>query len=93
MATFIVKCFGSISDCLYGTGEWHPPTQIPASQPIPEVILDTSTMGKTFSDSFNFLVLGNRLDGVLFVQFTALALKTTFQCSPVLFTMFTFTVA
>ena len=45
MATFMVKCFGSISDCLYGTGEWRPPQPIPASQPIPEVILDTSTMG------------------------------------------------
>jgi len=46
MATFIVKCFGSVSDCFYGTGEWRPPQPIPASQPIPEVILDTSTMGQ-----------------------------------------------
>merc|ERR1712004_176922 len=42
----IVKCFGSVSDCFYGTGEWRPPQPIPASQPIPEVILDTSTMGQ-----------------------------------------------
>ena len=46
MATYIVKCFGSMADCFYGTGEWRPPQPIPASQPIPDVILDTSTMGK-----------------------------------------------
>ena len=48
MATYIVKCFGSMADCFYGTGEWHPPQHIPASQPIPDVILDTSTMGEYF---------------------------------------------
>ena len=48
MATYIVKCFGSMADCFYGTGEWHPPQHIPASQPIPDVILDTSTMGEFF---------------------------------------------
>ena len=46
MATYIVKCFGSMADCFYGTGEWRPPQPIPASQPIPDVILDTSTMGE-----------------------------------------------
>jgi len=46
MATYIVKCFGSMADCFYGTGEWRPPQPIPASQPIPDVILDTSTMGQ-----------------------------------------------
>ena len=54
MATFIVKCFGSVSDCFYGTGEWRPPQPIPASQPIPEVILDTSTMGE-FTSAVHFL--------------------------------------
>ena len=52
MATYIVKCFGSMADCFYGTGEWRPPQPIPASQPIPDVILDTSTMGKLIFDIF-----------------------------------------
>ena len=52
MATYIVKCFGSMADCFYGTGEWRPPQPIPASIPIPDVILDTSTMGKLIFDSF-----------------------------------------
>ncbi len=45
---FVGKCFAAISDCFYGTGEWPPPQQIPAARPIPEVILDTSTMGEYF---------------------------------------------
>ena len=36
-----------VNNCLYGEGEWTGAApHIPASQPIPEVILDTSTMGQ-----------------------------------------------
>jgi len=35
-----------VSNCLYGDGEWTPSPDIPASQPIPDVILDTTTMGQ-----------------------------------------------
>ena len=36
-----------MNNCLYGEGEWTGAApHIPASQPIPEVILDTSTMGQ-----------------------------------------------
>jgi len=44
--TFVGRCFGSIADCFYGTGEWAPPNPIPAAQIIPDVILDTSCMGQ-----------------------------------------------
>ena len=43
---FVGRCFNSLADCFYGTGEWAPPNPIPASQVIPDVILDTSCMGK-----------------------------------------------
>jgi len=40
-------CFNLVNNCLYGEGEWTGAApHIPASQPIPEVILDTSTMGQ-----------------------------------------------
>lgn len=44
--TFVGKCFGSISNCFYGTGEWKPSPTIPIMPIIPDVILDTSCMGK-----------------------------------------------
>jgi len=45
--TFIGKCVSSLADCFYGTGEWAPrPPPIPASQVIPDVVLDTSCMGQ-----------------------------------------------
>jgi hypothetical protein len=38
---------GMISSCLYGDVDWTSPSpDIPASQPIPDVILDTTTMGQ-----------------------------------------------
>jgi len=41
------QCFSLVNSCLYGEGEWTGATPtIPASQPIPEVILDTTTMGQ-----------------------------------------------
>lgn len=47
MAAMFGQCFSLVSSCLYGEGEWLGDTpHIPASQPIPEVILDTSTMGQ-----------------------------------------------
>jgi len=41
------QCISLISNCLYGEGaDWNTPVpHIPASQRIPEVILDTTTMG------------------------------------------------
>ena len=44
--TFIGKCFGTVSNCFYGTGEWKPSPTIPIMPIIPDVILDTSCMGK-----------------------------------------------
>ena len=61
MASMFGQCFSLVSgctllhntgyfqvnNCLYGEGEWTGAApHIPASQPIPEVILDTSTMGQ-----------------------------------------------
>jgi len=47
MAAMFGQCFNMVSSCLYGEGEWTGAApHIPASQPIPEVILDTSTMGQ-----------------------------------------------
>ena len=41
------QCMGMISSCLYGDVDWTSPSpDIPASQPIPDVILDTTTMGQ-----------------------------------------------
>jgi len=40
------QCMGLISNCMYGEGDWSPTPDIPASQPIPDVILDTTTMGQ-----------------------------------------------
>ena len=41
------QCMGMISSCLYGDADWSSPSpDIPASQPIPDVILDTTTMGQ-----------------------------------------------
>ena len=41
------QCMGMISSCLYGEVDWTSPSpDIPASQPIPDVILDTTTMGQ-----------------------------------------------
>jgi len=41
------QCFSLVSQCLYGEGEWTGAApHIPASQPIPEVILDTTSMGQ-----------------------------------------------
>ena len=42
-----IQVFLQVNQCLYGEGEWTGAApHIPASQPIPEVILDTSTMGQ-----------------------------------------------
>merc|ERR1711994_343714 len=57
--TFVGRCFGSIADCFYGTGEWAPPNPIPAAQIIPDVILDTSCMGQEAV----FVKNGSRLCG------------------------------
>ena len=39
--------YHQVNNCLYGEGEWTGAApHIPAIQPIPEVILDTSTMGQ-----------------------------------------------
>ena len=47
--TFVGQCFGSISKCFYGTGEWKPSqSTVPVMPVIPDVILDTSCMGKFF---------------------------------------------
>ena len=46
--SFVGQCFGSISNCFYGTGEWKPSPQVPIMPVIPDVILDTSCMGKLF---------------------------------------------
>ena len=41
------QCISLVSNCLYGEGgDWPAAPHIPASQPIPEVILDTTTMGQ-----------------------------------------------
>jgi len=41
------QCVGILSSCLYGDADWSSPSpDIPASQPIPDVILDTTTMGQ-----------------------------------------------
>ena len=43
----LIICVSKVNNCLYGEGEWTGAApHIPASQPIPEVILDTSTMGQ-----------------------------------------------
>jgi len=44
--SFVGQCFGSISNCFYGTGEWKPSPQVPIMPVIPDVILDTSCMGQ-----------------------------------------------
>lgn len=46
MAAMFGECMRAVTGCLYGEGEWTGTPHIPASQPIPEVILDTSTMGQ-----------------------------------------------
>lgn len=47
MAAMFGQCLSMVNSCLYGEGEWTGAVpHIPASQPIPEVILDTSTMGQ-----------------------------------------------
>ena len=47
--TFVGQCFGSISKCFYGTGDWKPSqSTVPIMPVIPDVILDTSCMGKYF---------------------------------------------
>ena len=48
MAAMFGQCLSLVTNCLYGEGggEWGGPVPpIPASQRIPEVILDTTTMG------------------------------------------------
>ena len=47
MASMFGQCLSLVTNCLYGEGgDWGGAApQIPASQRIPEVILDTSTMG------------------------------------------------
>ena len=42
------QCISMVTNCLYGeVGDWNTPVpHIPASQRIPEVILDTTTMGQ-----------------------------------------------
>jgi len=47
MAAMFGQCLNMVSNCLYGEGEWTGATpHIPASQPIPEVVLDTTNMGQ-----------------------------------------------
>ena len=47
MASMFGQCLSLVTKCLYGdAGDWAGVTpQIPASQRIPEVILDTTSMG------------------------------------------------
>ena len=49
MAAMFGQCLSAVTSCLYGEGgDWAGPggvPVIPASQRIPEVILDTTTMG------------------------------------------------
>ena len=47
MAAMFGQCLSMVTNCLYGEGgDWTGAVpQIPASQRIPEVILDTTTMG------------------------------------------------
>ena len=47
MAAMFGQCLSLVTNCLYGEGgDWGGAVpQIPASQRIPEVILDTTTMG------------------------------------------------
>ena len=53
MASMFGQCLSLVQNCLYGDGaDWAMAApHIPASQPIPEVILDTSTMGSSSSCS------------------------------------------
>jgi len=44
--TFVGKCFGSISNCFYGTGEWESAPKVPVLPVLPDVLLDTSCMGQ-----------------------------------------------
>jgi len=47
MASMFGQCLNMVSSCLYGEGgDWPAAPHIPASQPIPEVILDTTSMGQ-----------------------------------------------
>ena len=47
--SFIGQCFGSISDCFYGTGTWDPAKNIPVAPVIPDVILDSTVMGTSYT--------------------------------------------
>ena len=46
MSGMLSECVRLVTNCLYGDGEWTGNPHIPASQPIPDVILDTTSMGK-----------------------------------------------
>ena len=46
--TFVGGCIRSISSCFYGTGDWKPSPTVPIMPVLPDVILDTSCMGKHF---------------------------------------------
>ena len=58
--TFVGKCFGSISNCFYGTGEWDSAPKVPVLPALPDVLLDTSCMGRyrfcRDRDSFHHMV-------------------------------------
>jgi len=46
MSGMLSECVRLVTNCLYGDGEWTGNPHIPASQPIPDVILDTTSMGQ-----------------------------------------------
>ena len=65
--TFVGQCFGAISSCFYGTGEWKPSPTVPILPVIPDVILDTSCMGKCSLPYGTYSLYSEMLSVLMFV--------------------------